>query len=93
MKNWSQIKNILDDQKVLEKDQQLIYDFLTFFPFQKRQQLMGIFFGFSKKISIFIDLLKKKKLLAENYDENLAQKIFDLENNEIKDLINEINSN
>lgn len=93
IKDWDQIKNILDKQKISEKDQQFIGDFLIFFSFQERQQLMGIFIGFPDKINLFIDLIKKKKALAENYDENLAKEILDLENNEINGLIGKINNN
>ncbi len=79
IKDQNQIKTILDEQKILEEDQQLVKDFLSYFSFEKRQQLMGIFIGFPGKINLFIDLIKKKKVLAENYDENLAKEILDLE--------------
>lgn len=91
MKDWEQLKNILDEQKVVGwGDQQLVRDFLTSFDFQKRQQLMGIFIGFPEKIGLFVDLLKKKKALAENYDANLAQEILDLESKKINNLIENI---
>lgn len=91
MRDFSQIENILDEQKVSEKDQQLIRDFLISFSFQKRQQLMGIFLGFPGKMGLFIDLMKKKKTLAGNKDAKLAQEILDLEDREIDNLIGEIN--
>ena len=92
MRDFNQLKIILEEQKVAEGDQQLIKDFLNSLGFQKRQQLMGIFLGFSDKLKLFIDLIKKKKVLAENYDENLAEGILDLEDKEIEDLISKINT-
>ena len=92
MRDFSQLKDILDEQKISDIDQGLVKDFLNHFSFSKRQQLMGIFLGFSDKLKLFIDLIKKKKVLAENYDEKLAEGILDLENKEIEDLISKINT-
>lgn len=45
MRDFEQLKNILDEQKVVKEDQQLVRDFLISFDFQKRQQMIGIFMG------------------------------------------------
>lgn len=90
MRDFEQIKDILHSQNISNEDQQLFRDFLTSFGFQKRQQLMGIFLGFPEKMGLFVGLLKKKKVLAENYDANLAQEILDMENKEINNLIGNI---
>lgn len=91
MIDWIQVKNILINLNIAYADQQLIKDFLSHFSFPKRQQLMSVFTGFPEKISVFIDLIKMKKSLAENYDSSLAEKIFNLENNIVTDLVGEIN--
>lgn len=90
MKDWSQVIKILNEQKIPNDDQGLVKDFLNHFSFRKRQQLMGIFLGFPEKIQFFIELLKKKRNLAENPAENSTAEILDLENREIDLLIKEI---
>lgn len=92
MKDFAQVKSILNEQNILSDDQGIVKDFLLQFSFPKRQQLMGVLTGFPEKISVFIDLIKMKKSLAENYNANLAQEILDLENNIVTDLVGEINS-
>lgn len=90
MKDWNELKNILGSQNISNEDQQLIRGFLTFFGFQKRQQLMGIFSGFPEKMPFFINLIKKKKLLAQHPDAPLAGEVLHLENEFIAELIKEI---
>lgn len=90
MKDWNELKNVLDDQNISSEDQQLVCDFLSPFSFQKRQQLMGIFLGFPEKISLFADLLKKKVEFAKNPTEALAGEILDLESKEMHDLMKEV---
>lgn len=91
MKDYSQLKEVLNKRNIGENDQELIYEFLSSFAFQKRQQLMGIFLGFPEKINSFVDLLKKKREFARKSTEALAGEILDLENSAITDLISEIN--
>lgn len=90
MKDWSEIKNVLDNQNISSEDQQLIRDFLMSSSFQKRQQLMGIFLGFPEKIILFTDLLKKKVTFAKNPTKDSAKEILDLESKEMQDLMKEI---
>lgn len=92
MKDFAQVKSILNEQNVSSDDQGIVEYFLSQFSFPKRQQLMGVLTGFPEKISVFIDLIKMKKSLAENYDSSLAEKILNLENNIVNDLVSEINS-
>lgn len=90
MKDWSELKNILDGKNMPNEDQQLIRDFLMSFSFQKRQQLMGIFIGFPEKIGFFIDLIKKKMELKKSPNEDLSKNILDIENSEVENLIKEL---
>lgn len=90
MKDWNNLKNVLDDQNISNEDQQLIREFLCSFSFQKRQQLMGIFRGFPEKIRLFAELLKKKVEFAKDPTEALAGEILDLEKKEMQDLMKEI---
>lgn len=90
MKDWSELKNVLDNQGISSEDQQLIRDFLASFSFQKRQQLMGIFLGFPERISLFAGILKKKVEFAKNPTEALVEEILSLEKKEMQDLMKEI---
>lgn len=90
MKDWNNLKNVLDDQNISSEDQQLIRGFLSSFSFQKRQQLMGFFLGFPEKISLFTELLKKKVEFAKSPTEALVGEILDLESKEMHDLMKEI---
>ena len=90
MKDWSELKNVLDDQNISSEDQQLFREFLSSFSFQKRQQLMRIFLGFPERISLFADLLKKKVEFAKNPTESLAGEILEMESKEMQDLMKEV---
>ncbi len=92
MKDWNELKIILDEQKISDGDRGIVKDFFSQFSFPKRQQLLGVFIGFPEKISVFIDLIKMKKGLAENYDSLLAKKVLNLENSIMAGLIQEINT-
>lgn len=91
MKDWNELKNILDGQNISGEDQWLIHNFLGYFAFQKRQQLMGILMGWPEKLPFFINLIKKKKILAQYPDVPLADEILHLENEFIAELIKDIN--
>ncbi len=65
-------------QKVSQEDQKLMKNFLASFGFLKRQQLIIILLGFPKKLNLFIDLIKKKQVLAENYNLLLAKEVLNL---------------
>lgn len=90
MKDYSQLKDILDKQNISENDQNIVHDFLLSFSFDKRQQLMGIFLGFPEKINLFVNLLKKKIEFSKNPTDELSKEIFELENQEIKNLMKEL---
>lgn len=90
MKDWNDLKKILDSKNISNEDQQLIRDFLSFSSFQKRQQLMGIFLGFPEKINLFAELLKKKVEFAKSQAGSLAEEILDIEKKEMQDLMKEI---
>lgn len=90
MKDWNDLKNILDSQNISNGDQQLIRDFLSSFSFQKRQQLMGIFLGFPEKVILFTDLLKKKVTFAKNPTKDSAEEILDTESEEMRYLMKEV---
>ncbi|MEK7487944.1 MAG: hypothetical protein AAB598_01320 [Patescibacteria group bacterium] len=90
MKDWSELKNVIDSPGISSENQQLVRDFLSSFSFQKRQQLMGIFLGFPDKIGLFVNLLKKKIEFAKNPTKDLAEEILDLEHKEIHGLMKEI---
>lgn len=90
MKDYRQIQEVLDRQNIAHGDQEIIRDFLGSFSFTKRQQLMGIFLGYPEKVSLFIDLLKKKIEFNKNPTEVLSSEILDLESVEIKKLMSEM---
>lgn len=90
MKDYSQLKEVLNKRNIGENDQELIYEFLSSFTFQKRRQLMGIFLGLPEKISLFIDLTRKKMEFEKNHAKTLSTEILDLENKEIKNLMKEL---
>ncbi|MBU1102269.1 hypothetical protein KJ853_01260 [Patescibacteria group bacterium] len=90
MKNWLDLKQILVQQNIPEQDIKLTKEFLETLSFDRRQQMMGIFLGWPEKLGFFVDLLKKKKKLAKNYQPELARKILDLEKKEVQDLIKEL---
>lgn len=90
MKDWSEVKNVLDSHSVSSENQRLVRDFLSSFSFQKRQQLMGIFIGFPEKIALFITLLTKKVAFAKNPTETSGREILDTESKEMQDLMKEI---
>lgn len=91
MKDWNELKNILNRQNISSEDQQLIHGFLIFFTLQKRQQLIRVLMGYADKLPFFINLIKKKKLLTQNFDAPLAGEVLHLENEFIAELIKEIN--
>lgn len=90
MKNWSDLKSVLTKKGIPEADQRLVSNFLRYFPFRKRQQLLNIFFGFQEKIELFIDLIKRKKELAEMPNAALSKEILNSEEKEIDSLANEL---
>lgn len=90
MKDWEQLKIILDEQNIKGEDRRLIRAFLGFFSFSERQRLLGIFIGFSDKIYLFVDLLRKKRDLAKSGNDNLAAEIFNMEDKLINNLIEDL---
>lgn len=90
MKDYSQIEEVLNNQNISQADQALVKEFLRSFPFEKRQQLMGIFLGHSDKITFLINLLKLKIEFHKNPTEELAAEIFAIEEGEIKSLMSEL---
>jgi len=90
MIDYSQIQEVLDKQNISQDDQKVVKNFLSSFSFAKRQQLIGIFLGFPEKISLFVDLLKKKIEFSKNPTEALAEEILGIETGEIKNLMKEL---
>lgn len=97
MKDYSHLQEVLEEQHIGANEQELVREFLMSFSFLKRQQLMGIFLGFPEKISLFIELLKKKMEFAKNASTMtsdaraaLIKEILNLEHSEIKNLIKEL---
>lgn len=90
MKDYIQLKTIMDERGISGDDQKVVKDFLHYFPFQKRQQLMGVLIGFPEELSSFIGILRKKILLAEKFDVSQAQEVFGIEREKIDDLIKQI---
>lgn len=90
MKDYSQLQEVLNKQNITQGDQEIVRDFLSSFSFDKRQQLMGVFMGHTDKIALFVDLLKKKVEFQKKPTEELAAEILDLENKEIKNLMEEL---
>jgi hypothetical protein len=89
MIDWNQIQILLTSQSVTADSQQLVRNFLNFHSFGKRQQLMGIFLNFPEKISLFVELLKKKGELAMNpNDQKLSREIMKMEDSETQSIIN-----
>ncbi|MDO8604484.1 MAG: hypothetical protein Q7K40_03780 [bacterium] len=90
MKDYSQIQEVLDKQKISQEDQKIVRDFFVSFSFTKRQQQMGIFLGFPEKIQLFVDLLKKKINFAKNPTGTFSAEILEIEEGEIRKLIKEL---
>lgn len=90
MKDHTQLKTIMDEQEILSDDQHVIKDFLSHFSFHKRQQLMGILIGFPEELPVFIDILKKKKMLAKSFDASQAQEILAIEQKKIHNIMKQI---
>jgi len=90
MKEWIQIKKILEDNGIKESDIEITKEFFLHFPFEKRQQLMGIFGGFPKEAGFFIELIKKKKVLAENHDITFEKEIIGMEETKMENIIKKI---
>lgn len=80
----------MDERGISGDDQKVVKDFLRYLPFQKRQQLMGVLIGFPEELPSFIDILKRKMVLAERFDVSQAQAVFDIEREKIDDLIKQI---
>ena len=87
MRDYSQIEEVLNKQNIAHSDQEIVRNFLASFSFTKRQQLMGIFLGFPDKISLFVDLLKKKIEFQKNPTEALYAEILEIEDREIRNLM------
>lgn len=90
MHNWSELENILCDQNIAEDDQRALDDFFMALSFSKRQQMFGILLGFPEQLNLFINLLKKKKLLAQQFNKELSQEILEFESKIFEDLKNSI---
>lgn len=90
MKDFTQLKTIMDEQWISGDDQNVVKDFLRYFPFRKRQQLLSILIGFPEELSVFIDLLKKKKMLTKNFDASRAHEIISIEREKIDGLMKQI---
>lgn len=90
MKNFIQLKTIMDARGISNDDQDVVKDFLYRFSFRKRQQLLGILIGFPEELPVFIDLLKKKKMLAKNFDASRAREIISIEREKIDSLMKQI---
>ncbi len=91
MHEWDHVKTYLEKHNIAQEDVALVKEFLRSLNFVQRQQLMGILLGWPDKIGLFVEVLKKKHVLAQTQDENLAQEIFDLEQKEVTNLMKEIN--
>ncbi|MFH1255486.1 MAG: hypothetical protein V1667_03390 [bacterium] len=90
MKDWVDLKKLLERENIPANGIELAKNFLISLPFEKRQRMMGVFTGWPEKIALFIDLLKKKRELAQNYNSELSGEILNLENQEIQNLIKKI---
>lgn len=80
----------MDERGISGDDQNVVKDFLRYFSFQKRQQLMGVLIGFPEELPSFISILRKKMLLAKSFDASHAQEVFDIEREKIDALIKQI---
>lgn len=92
MNDYTKLQEALRAEHVSEADQQLVHDFLNSFSYTKQQQLLGIFLGFPEKVGLFAELIKKKKEFTVAPSEVLAREIIDLEEGEMKKLIEELNN-
>lgn len=81
MIDWGNFSVFLEKRLALQ-DVELFKTLLSSLSFTERQNLMWAMIAFPGKIPFFIEIVKKKKALAERYDEHLAKEILELEKEE-----------
>ncbi len=84
MINWEEVENFLREQKIFEMDVLLLREFVGSLPFDDRQAVMQSFLAYPEKLNFMIDILKKKRSLASDYNNELADEIIAMEMKELE---------
>lgn len=87
MHEWENVRSLLAKQGVREQEEKILESFLLSLGFSERQRIMGALLGFPEKCAFFVELLKKKKILAESNDANMKDEIMKEEKNLLKELL------
>lgn len=84
MINWDDIEIILNEQNIFPMDILLIKEFVRALPFDDRQAVMRAMLVFPERLPYMLDILKKKRALAGEYDAALAIAILSTEAKELE---------
>lgn len=84
MINWDDIEIILNEQNIFPMDVLLIKEFVRTLPFDDRQAVMRAMLVFPERLPYMLDILKKKRSLADEYDPALAIAILSSEAKELE---------
>jgi|GEM_PF-3826429 len=87
MHDWESVQLVLEEQKINDQDEKILEKFLLSLGFQERQRIMGVLLGFPTECIFFIDLLKKKEILAKNKDDALKDEIMRMEKDFMKKIL------
>ncbi|EKD46849.1 MAG: hypothetical protein ACD_67C00043G0004 [uncultured bacterium] len=87
MHDWEDVQVVLRKQHINEQEAKILEDFLLALGFNERQRLMGVLLGFPEKCAFFVELLKKKKSLAESDESSMKDEIMNEEKNFLKELL------
>ncbi len=84
MINWDDIEIMLNEQSIFPMDILLIKEFIRALPFNDRQAVMQAILVFPERLPYMLDILKKKRSLAGEYDAGLAIAILSSEAKELE---------
>ena len=84
MINWDDIETILLGQNIFPMDILLMKEFVRTLPFDDRQAVMRAMLVFPERLPFMLDILKKKRALADEYDASLAIAILSSEAKELE---------
>lgn len=84
MINWDDIEIILNEQNIFPMDILLIKEFVRSLPFDDRQEVMRAMLVFPERLPYMLNILKKKRALANEYDVALAIAILSSEAKELE---------
>ncbi len=84
MINWDDVENLLSEQNIFVMDILFVKEFVRTLPFEDRQAVMLAMLVFPERLPFMLDILKKKRALAGEYDPALAIAILSSEAKELE---------